>query len=213
MAQPVVDSAGKVVLERELRAMIERIPIERFRKLAEALLELAPGSFWRAPASSSGKFHPPDERDEGGTVLHTIRVMRVAEDLCRAYEMDDKMTSMIMVAALLHDMYKGGDGPIPREHTWPLHQVAPRFLLRGELYELPIVLHDEELDLIFRMVESHEGRWSILPDARDFDYAGLPGQILHIADYVASRSYVFIDITDLDPQINLKPGESRGDLA
>lgn len=41
-------------------------------------------------------------------------------------------------------------------------------------------------------MESHKGRWSILSIARDIDYGDELGVLLHISDYIASRSHVLV---------------------
>lgn len=195
MADAVTMPTG---LRREvLKSAIGRIPLPQFRELANTILDLAPESFWLAPASSSGRFHPPDERSQGGNVLHTARVMRLVQDLCVMHDLDERETSIVMVAALLHDLYKGGEGALPIGYTWPLHQVAPRFLLSKTLMGLfHGRISEADFDAIFRAVEAHEGAWSVLPDAREFEYAGIYGQILHTADYIASRPHVRVDLMD-----------------
>lgn len=199
--------------EKELRPLIEKeleaIPLAHLRGLAFYLLDYLPKSFWLAPASSSGKYHPPDERGPGGTALHTARVIRLALELANAESMDDESKSILGVAALLHDAYKGGDGDAPRGHTWSLHQVAPRFLLKKVMEEAayttpdgtfpladnyPPEAYEQILESIFRAIEAHEGRWSRLSVAQNPSYAGPIGKILHYADYVASRNYVLVDL-------------------
>lgn len=197
---------SKEELRRLIEAELEAIPLVHMRGLAFYLLDHLPESFWLAPASSSGKYHPPDERGPGGTALHTARVIRLALEMAEIENLDDESRSILGVAALLHDAYKGGDGDTPREHTWSLHQVAPRFLLKKPMQEAtyggelrvadnyPPEVYEQILESIFRAIEAHEGRWSKLTVAQNPSYAGAVGRILHYADYVASRDYVTVHL-------------------
>lgn len=65
----------------------------------------------------------------------------------------------------------------------------------------------DKLERIFRAIEAHEGRWSILTVAKnDYLYGGHLGNLLHITDYMAFRSQVSIDVaSDL-----AKPGSDGG---
>ena len=42
-------------------------------------------TFWKIPSSFSGKYHPVDEHGSGGNVLHTKRVVRVAQVISDSY--------------------------------------------------------------------------------------------------------------------------------
>ena len=61
-------------LEEEIE-MISDISIKSFVKSILLRVE----GFWKIPSSFSGKYHPPDEHNEGGNVLHTKRVLRAAK--------------------------------------------------------------------------------------------------------------------------------------
>lgn len=196
----------------ELEAQINRISDDSLRAFAFYAVDRAPGSFWLAPASSSGKYHPADERGPGGTVLHTARVMELCYDLAVMEDLPEFQRDELLFAALLHDMWKGGEGDESIGYTWPLHQVAPRVHVSRWFKEWAGSLTrvtEDKLDRIFRAIEAHEGCWSILAAAKnDHLYGGRLGNLLHIADYIASRSHVSIDVaSDL-----AKPG-SDGDGA
>lgn len=193
----------KSFLRNKIIEQIALSNIDFMKFFSEYMLDRAPESFWLAPASSSGKYHPEDERGPGGTALHTARVIRMAVDLAHMDDLSLEDRSDLVVAALLHDMWKGGEGDEPLPHTWKLHQLAPRAYVPpifDEWAKEHLGPYDRDagrkrIDRILRAVEAHEGRWSILPSARkDLSYGGHIGRLLHIADYLASRSHITVHV-------------------
>jgi len=64
-------------------------------------------SFWFIPSSFSGKYHPPDEHNEGGNVLHTKRTVRAAKILAESHSLSAEEKDIVVAACLLHDITKG----------------------------------------------------------------------------------------------------------
>jgi len=107
---------------------VEMIEDEEIReKTLWLLVNASPKSFWQKATSSSGKYHPKDERGKYGNILHTKRVyiqycnlarVDVEMDRLSEYEYDCGKS-----AALLHDMMKYGWPSDNNQHTQDDHDV------------------------------------------------------------------------------------------
>ena len=139
-----------------------------------------------APAASirkGSKNHPSDERKKGGLVLHTKRVFRLLIDLLKTtqFELCDDEIDMLLVAAILHDMAKFPDGKSKKTN----HNHAD--IMAKEIRELNTAITSEsDRYRIARYVETHNGKWGKEKPATYFE------NLLHYADYIASRDYVKI---------------------
>jgi hypothetical protein len=96
-------------------------------KTARCYLRACPDYFWERPTSSSGNYHPKDERGDYGNWLHTKRVYI---QFCNLARVDVEMGLLSeyefacgQSAALLHDMMKYGWPSSNNEHTVEDHDV------------------------------------------------------------------------------------------
>jgi hypothetical protein len=64
-------------------------------------------SFWTIPSSFSGKYHPSDEHNQGGNMLHTKRVVRASKVIGDSYSLSSEERDLVYAACLLHDITKG----------------------------------------------------------------------------------------------------------
>jgi len=148
---------------------LEKISDTTKREKIEKLLQGISTRNIKEPASSSGKYHPGYARNDYGLLRHVKAVVIITEDICRAFPQLDKDT--MIIAAIMHDIvkYKGDDA-----YTSKTHAKDGADLLRS------VGLNDEA-----RMVDSHMGIWSKdSPAPKEFDE-----QMLHLADYIASRQW------------------------
>ena len=99
--------------------LIGRPDIKAFVKFA---LESAPDYFWTVPASTSGKYHPEECRKPGGLVYHTRMVVYFVQGLMISMECEAWRDELI-AAAILHDVYKNGDGTTKYGANWSAHGV------------------------------------------------------------------------------------------
>ena len=164
--------------EEAIKYLVEFIKDESLsEKIKNILNDEVPDYFWINPSSSSGKYHPSDERGKFGLVLHTCRVVKIVDDLCVAAQITGSNREELIAAAILHDSFKY-DLPPGNHHTVKLHCIIP-----GEQLSIS--------DRINQSIRTHDGQWGI-PD--EWQYADEYQQLLHYADYIASRSYVHIRI-------------------
>jgi len=139
-----------------------------------------PDYFWTKPSSSTGKYHPFDERGMFGLVLHTCRVTKITNDLCIAAQIEGEQRDDLICAAILHDALKYGDPSKELQHTTKDHSnLVEKFI--------PGVPGD-----IIRLIRTHDGQWSVNPS--EWKGATEDQKLLHYADYIASRSHTHIRI-------------------
>ncbi|MDD4877794.1 MAG: hypothetical protein PHO02_02025 [Candidatus Nanoarchaeia archaeon] len=78
-------------------------------------LEAVDDKFYTEPASSSGKYHPPEDNGIGGLVRHVKKGVIVVEEFARRALFSDMEKDISISAFLLHDSCK--DGVVWKGHT------------------------------------------------------------------------------------------------
>lgn len=158
-------------------------------------------SFWVIPSSFSGKYHPSDEHNEGGNVLHTKRVVRAAKIISESYSLPQDDLDMVIAACLLHDVTKGikleGEDSF---HYDPMHPYTVGRLVKkcqeddkkyaSESESSTVFLSEEIVQVILRMVRCHLGPWSPVPETIPITYMDM---IVHLADNLASKVHYIVD--------------------
>jgi len=151
-----------------------------------AMMAHAPQAFWDRPSSSTGKYHKEDENGKEGQVIHTLRVITVAEQLVRMDDLSDIERDILISAASLHDICKYGvEGK--SDHTLSEHPQLVMSLWEKNLLVLPKCGHDTQ---VIDTILQHSGRWGGLP----FPPSTKLGKLLHIADFISSRHNINIDL-------------------
>ena len=181
------------LFNRELNLIVD----EDLRMTVKAYMnEATPDYFWTDGASSSGKYHPQFAQGVGGLVRHTKAVVMFAEELLRmssyAY-MPEAYKDYVIAACIIHDTAKYGKGEFTKEeYKNHAENAAALFaewcLLNG---------FDEPHFLLLNAVKAHMGQWSTNKDDRPFTSID---RCVHMADYMASRS--FIDIPQITEEYN-----------
>lgn len=178
--------------------------------------ELAHKEIVFMPSSSTGTHHPPDERVLGGWVMHAKRVFTVCCQLARLFDLPAYEVDVLVASALVHDLYQYGDSKktllgqlkvrllkTDVSHAARLAEaITGSEILVSCNYAETIVLRE-----IAEAVRWHSGRWGSEGDGEKFSRAlasvwsggGQPppkmGFILHLADFIASRDNVVVDIS------------------
>lgn len=174
--------------EREI-ALIKN---EDYRKFIEHYLEnYVPNYFWEIGASSSGKYHPQFSQGEGGLVRHTKAVVLFAEELLRMSNymyMSEEHKDYVIMACIVHDTCKYGQSEYNTD-LYKDHAKNASTLVNVAWYDYFGINASE---FFLSAIKSHMGQWS---EREDRPFTNID-RCVHMADYMASRS--FIDI----PQIN-----------
>ena len=141
----------------KLAEEISRVKAKYIRKFTEEAFAAADANFWKAPASSSGKYHPPEDLGEGGLVRHSIKAGRVAECFARRAKFSEIELDMAISAALLHDVCKNG---VPwGEHTDYTHGlIASEWLKQFKLADAVVK------EIILNAVRFHMAPWCYAVD-------------------------------------------------
>jgi HD superfamily phosphohydrolase YqeK len=156
------------------------------RSWTMSFMARAPQAFWDKPASSSGKYHKPDENGTDGQVIHTLRVCSIIEHLVRMDNIGELNRDILISSAILHDICKYGiEGQ--SEHTLSEHPQLVKSLWGKNLLILPKCPHDRK---IIDTILQHSGRWGGLPHPTPTH----SGKLLHIADFIASRHNINVDL-------------------
>lgn len=169
-----------------------------------AVLVRAPAAFWVAPSSFTGNYHPPDERREGGGILHTKRVCRIAREMTVAQDRSQEELDQITAAALIHDITKGTmseSGDIAYDPMHPYTVDAFVAWVRAEddqrsdeSRSSTLWISDDDLATILRLVRCHMGSWSPIPETAPVTSLELT---LHLADLLATKLHFMLDGEDV----------------
>lgn len=173
----------------QLREAVKRCIKDRTRKLKII------------PASKYGKYHPPDERGPGGLIKHIKRVVWFVKALKKAFGLSDEEHDCHLVAALLHDISNVDIVAFDEEGAikvdWDKYKIHPKLSAQiavKYMHGKGIDLEDPQLMKILDIIRSHMGPWY----AEEEHNCKLPLSkleiLFYIADYIASRSSVKIDV-------------------
>ena len=180
---------------------------EDFKEFVKQALILLPNYFFEVPASSSGKFHSALESGFGGLVYHAKAVAKIANYLVNLQQYKIKLSDIerncVITAGILHDCIK---------HSWENKtgfSVHEHPVLAGEFVKtderLQGILSDEIRIIIGDAISSHSGEWTtskrsktVLPSPQN-----LVQELVHLSDYIASRSdiHILFEDDEVKPQL------------
>ena len=169
----------KVLLETQ----VGLIRSKELRELVRRVVDQLPEAFWKREASKM--YHPADERGEGGNLIHTLRVIKVADRILDTTTYNSLARDVMRGGAILHDSQRHGPDGSSRV-TVKEHPRLAKALLDSLVEEqVPGV---KELGSI---LEKHMGKFQ----NPSYPVSEIPlSDILHIADFLASQ-------TDIDVRI------------
>lgn len=93
---------------RLIQKEVEKIVSEDIKNFTYDAFAEVDEKFWTSPASSSGKYHPPEDNGEGGLVRHVVKGVVVVEQYGRRAKFTNRELDMGISAFLLHDTCKNG---------------------------------------------------------------------------------------------------------
>lgn len=176
------------------KAEVEKIHNDDLREACLKMIEQIPAYFWKVPASSSGKYHPECDLGDGGLVRHSLMVTKIGIDLLFSevfLRNNEENEDLVRVSCLFHDCLKSGyetaDGTYS-DHTEFEHPLfASEFLL-----EQLVNVDSLKATLISDAVAAHMGKWntSKYSDVILTTPKTNLEQLVHVADYMASRKYI-----------------------
>lgn len=168
------------IIKQRLYDQAKRIKDDDIRKFTTTALDNAPKAFWIIPASSSGKYHPPEDQGEGGLVRHLIKSGEISLELAKFYNLSEKDTDIVFAASIIHDIQKNG---IPwTEHTDYTHGLIAYNWLEQFSLKQP------EKDEIRNCIRYHMAQW--VQPAEEVKRAMTPTtneHVVQLSDYFSSR--------------------------
>lgn len=196
------------VILQPLLEEIEYISDDAIKSFVRSVL-LRADKFWTIPSSFSGKYHPSDEHGIGGNVLHTKRVVRIANLMSDSYVLSPEERDIVLAACLLHDVCKGisKDGSDDCKYD-PMHPYTVGRLVEycqqedknfaNESMSSTLFVSEEIVQSILRLIRCHLGPWSPIPETYPITYLDY---IVHLSDNIASKIHSVIEDSELiNPQ-------------
>lgn len=168
---------------------IEKVRDEGNRRFLRDAIERFPEYYWTAPASVT-HFHPPDEREEGGLVLHVRRLCKLVEDIVYMKGLNSWEQDVLLSAAILHDSFSKGLPPSVSEYSDPLHPIYVEHMFPFTA-DAERFLDRPRYEAIMECVVSHSGRFS--PIKSVMSEKKLP-TLFQMVDFIGSRPHVEVKL-------------------
>lgn len=168
-------------LFKDVLAQINNTSIRAF---TIACLKDAPDNLEIIPASTSGKFHPPTARKEGGLVWHINRACNIANMFFNAYQFTNVEIKgdIVLSALLLHDIGKkekyGKD-----YNSYKNHPIIASKMIQKHKDMLP----EKVFKLIQGCVIHHMGCWTPVSHKKPISKYNLLELIVYNSDYISSQ--------------------------
>lgn len=144
--------------------------------LAKESLRRAPDTFLTAPASSSGKHHPPWANESGGLLSHSLGVAYIAGKITMGLGHDELVPAM-HAAGLLHDLVKWGYGSHGDKSDYKLHDVISSAYIGMIAERLGIY---EDVVRVLCAIATHSGQWGTYHPRIWYEL------VLHVSDLLMS---------------------------
>lgn len=170
---------------------IEKLSDEGNRRFLRDAMGRFPEYFWTAPASVR-HFHPPDEREEGGLVLHVRRLCRLVEDVVYLRGLNNWERDVLLSTAILHDSFARGIPPNVSDYSDPLHPVYVEHMLPFTA-DAERFIDRVRYEAIMECVVSHSARFSPLKSIQS--EKKLP-TLFQMVDFIGSRPHVEVKLED-----------------
>jgi HD superfamily phosphohydrolase YqeK len=173
---------------------INLIKSEEIKKWTIDTLEKTPDYFFKAPASSTGKYHPTCTIKEGGLITHVKRAVYLANRLCVGWGIEYEKRDIVLSAVILHDIAKVGNPAVAKTsyedyENHPLN--AEQFFASIPQSEVMKKQYDIDADKpayyeINQCIRNHMGLWTPASAKKDIKDYSLLELIVYTADYLSS---------------------------
>ena len=151
-------------------------------------LENTPDYFFKAPASSTGKYHPQCTCRKGGLLVHVKRAVYIANRLCSGWGIKDLDRDIVISATILHDIAKVGNPAIAKStyEDYENHPINGANLILSTLLEEIKPPFDEIIKQITNCVQNHMGLWTPEKVKKEIKKYTLLELAVYTADYIAT---------------------------
>ncbi len=166
-------------LKQTLYAKVEEINDLDIRRFTKQALDNTSEWFWVSPCSGTRKHHPPENQVEGGIIIHTLKCIPVAKDLCYYFNLNPEDTNIVVAGVILHDIKKFGE-PWGQSSDKEHGRIGAEYLERFELKELAKTE-------IKNCVRYHMGRFE--KQDKNLTSFSMKEYVVQVTDFFCSREY------------------------
>ena len=192
-----IQKGGKFMNKELYKDILDAFETEEVRLYAEDMLHLAPAYGDIIAASSSGKYHNPQQCCEGGQLIHVklaCEIMNYILELeyVQHFIKSPKRRDFLRVAILLHDAFKRGiynSDKTVHEHpilaaNWIMKSTPTHDLKKADKYR------------VASYVATHSGQWreSKYSDVKLPKIRVTEQFLVHLCDYLASRKNIELTV-------------------
>ena len=187
-----------------LKEALDTIENDNYKKFAKEVGKTIPKYWYSVPASSTGKYHPALSLGEGGLVRHTCAVIKILnylfgiECICGKFTSTDR--DILRIAALMHDTRKSGSQEEYESNKYTKHEHPLLAAAEVQKFVGCGIIPDESIFIIIEAIRRHMGNFCtsnhssiVLPKPEN-----IYEQLLHIADYLASRKELELKLVSED---------------
>ena len=154
---------------------------EAIKEWTRKTLENVPEYFWKAQASSTGKYHPQCTCKIGGLITHVKRAIYIVNRLCTGWGFNEIQRDIVLSATILHDIAKTpSNDPKYSYADYENHPInAEKYFAKDEKGKLIIATINECIKL-------HMGLWSPASTKKSLEQYTLLQLAVYTADYIAT---------------------------
>jgi len=146
-----------IIFDRNvMETEIKLIQDETIKEWVRETLQNVPEYFFEGPASSTGRYHPLCTIRKGGIVIHTKRVVYMANRLCEGWNIAGRNRDILISACILHDIAKVGKGNSSYEDYLNHPINAEKYFAKDKWPEKDDITFEQ----IRECVRYHMGCWS-----------------------------------------------------
>ena len=182
---------------------------EDIKNFAMEIINNFPPYIWEVGASSTAKYHPSYTLGQYGLIKHSIAVTRFINFFFELEQynkvFDSRQRDLLRLAALTHDGRKSGE---QEDYENSKYTKFNHPLLMAKVYmsyKDKGCLPENELKFIAACIGKHMGQWNtdkrsdiVLPKPND-----QASELLHLADYLASRKCLNMAFDDYEFPVEL----------
>lgn len=176
-----------------LKEYFDSIQDKNIKKFMEQCIDTIPEYWFKAPASSTGKYHPNFALGSGGLLRHTVALLRFFNRLVSNNMYGDQFTErekdLLRVACLMHDSRKSGSDKDFAKSKFTKFD-HPLLAANVVCSIKTKYITEEEKEIIANAIESHMGQWNIDTYGKSKIELPLPKskyqKIIHLVDYLAA---------------------------
>jgi len=174
-----IESKDVSTLKIAINDIVDNIYSEEIREWVSHILYSAPEAFSFQKASR--EHHLPDEREDHGNLLHTIRVAKTVTVICDILNITGVQRDKQIAAAVIHDLRRYGLNDECDSSISVHPQLVRLYLLDAGIVYKGANRYDDDILVI---VEQHMGKWGTPPIHLELGSASM---ILHLADCIEAR--------------------------